>query len=344
MTMGVEDIDRIRNQARNWIVELSSDDVTAGQRAAFKQWLNIDPRHADAFEESRRVWGAIGAMRHLEALTPADALTGPRPQAVRADRDAGWRWRRITAAAVAAAVMVALLSPLLWRGGPTQEIVTQTAELRDVTLDDGSVVTLGPESAITVGFTDAERRVALTAGEAFFAVAENPDRPFIVTTADMQVRVVGTQFDVHNGPDNVRVSVLQGTVEVTLPPEPGPARAAGPPPERTVLTAGQQMVAARTGREVAVRQVAAEASGAWRLGRLSYQGASLREVIADANRYYDGQIILASDEIGALKVTASFRTDRIDQMINVLVLALPIEAERQARNRILLKPAAAHAG
>ena len=348
MTMGAEDIDRIRRQARNWIVELSSDDATTDQRAAFKRWLNTDPRHAEAFEESRRIWGTIGAMRHLEALTPADALTGPRRQgaradhADRADREMDRRWRPVAAAAVAAAVMVGLLGQALWQGDRTPEIATRTAELRDVTLDDGSVVTLGPKSSITVGFTQAERRVALTAGEAFFAVVDNPARPFVVTVGDMRVRVVGTQFDVHHGPDAVRVSVLEGSVEVTVPPEPMPT----PPsrPETTVLTAGQQIVATHAGRAVAVRQVAAEASGAWRLGRLSYQGASLREVIADANRYYDGQIVLASDEIGALKVTASFRTDRIDQMINVLVMALPIQAERQARNRILLKPAAPHAG
>lgn len=351
MTMGAEDIDRIRRQARNWIVELSSDDATADQRAAFKRWLNTDPRHAEAFEESRRVWGTIGAMRHLEALTPADALTGPRRQgaraaradrADRADREGGRRWRPVAAAAVAAAVMVGLLGQALWQGDRTPEIATRTAELRDVTLDDGSVVTLGPKSSITVGFTQAERRVALTAGEAFFAVVDNPARPFVVTVGDMRVRVVGTQFDVHHGPDAVRVSVLEGSVEVTVPPEPTPTPTARP--ETTVLTAGQQIVATHAGRAVAVRQVAAEASGAWRLGRLSYRGASLREVIADANRYYDGQIVLASEEIGALKVTASFRTDRIDQMINVLVMALPIEAERQARNRILLKPAAPHAG
>ena len=342
MTMGAEDIDRIRRQARNWIVELSSDDATADQRAAFKRWLNTDPRHAEAFEESRRVWGTIGAMRHLEALTPADALTGPRRQGPRADREVGRRWRPVAAAAVAAAVMVGLLGQALWQGDRTPEIATRTAELRDVTLDDGSVVTLGPKSSITVGFTQAERRVALTAGEAFFAVVDNPARPFVVTVGDMRVRVVGTQFDVHHGPDAVRVSVLEGSVEVTVPPEPMPTPTARP--ETTVLTAGQQIVAAHAGRAVAVRQAAAEASGAWRLGRLSYRGASLREVIADANRYYDGQIVLASEEIGALKVTASFRTDRIDQMINVLVMALPIEAERQARNRILLKPAAPHAG
>src|SRR3546814_11678062 len=96
------------------------------------------------------------------------------------------------AAAACLAVVSAPTLLLMWQS----DYRTGTGEMRNVTLSDGSSVTLDTGSAIAVNYGDGRRGVRLLAGRAWFDVAHDERHPFTVSAADARVRVTGTAFDV----------------------------------------------------------------------------------------------------------------------------------------------------
>lgn len=337
--LDTRDIDRI---AAEWFARVRLDDLSASDKRDFDEWLSADERHRAAYEALGLDWADMRKSSKLaEMASEISADTRPSRPRVFAD----WFGRIVRPrAAFAAFGGTALAAMLAWflfvpagePGGVVGEVLeTRVAEIRNATLDDGSLVTIGAKSALEVVFDDTQRRVVLNEGEAFFSVEKDPERPFLVFAGETVVRVVGTQFDVHRGPDGVEVTVLEGVVEVLE----GAVNSKELPEDvdkKHVLTAGQKALSSPTGEVSDVEAVSAYETAAWRSGRLVYDNASLREVIADANRYYDGRIELASSAIGDLRVSASFRTDEIDTLVNTLTRGLPVDARRPSPGLIVL--------
>ena len=329
MTGHAQDNDRIGDAAREWLVRLSMARPSAADRAAFEAWRQADPRHAEAYARVERIWNEV---------PQADALRDP---ALLAEVTLGERLAaraqalmRPALAAGGVAVAAVVLAAVFLGPGGEPDFATRIAEIRDVPLPDGSVITLGARSAIDVAFTEQERHVTLAAGQAFFAVERDASRPFIVTVGETRVRVVGTKFDVRRGEATVQVAVLEGVVEVSQESDDGPADNAHEP--RRVLTAGQEVVASLAGALAPARQIKVAEPGAWRQGRLVYVNTALREVVADANRYSQARIEFADEAVGDLMISATFRAGEIDQVVASLTRILPIEARRPAPDRIVL--------
>jgi transmembrane sensor len=304
----------VAEQARDWVVRLLAEGVGSDERLECAQWRAADTRHEAAYRRAEGLWNHLGQWKELAELEPLHRRT---------DRT---YW--LAAAATVAAVAIFAVWYLRPGSPPySPQISTQTAEIRDVTLADGSVVTLGARSRLKLAFSKSERRVQLTGGDAFFSVVKDPLRPFVVEVGDTLVRVMGTKFDVHRGPEQVRISVLEGAVQVMDKYTLTMARP---------LTAGQEIVAFR-GQLEAVRTVDPAKPGAWRKGRLIYVDASLAEVVADANRYFDKRIEFGAPQLAELRLTAAFRANQIDEMIHTLERTLPVDADRSAPDKIVLR-------
>lgn len=250
------------------------------------------------------------------------------------------RGRPLFATAMAAAAVLALAvagAPMLMRA-LAPDYRTDTAEIRDIRLEDGSTVTLGARTTMDVAFTDSARLVTLSGGEAFFAVAKDPKRPFLISAGKSVVRVLGTKFNVKYDGAQLRVAVLEGVVQVSLPKPKEPVTL----PARRLI-AGQQLVApaveaaAARPAAVTVEPVKGAEPGAWRSGRHVYQDATLAEIISDANRYFDGRIHIQSPELAGMRLTTSFRAGQVEQMLGTLPDALPLSVERNADGDILLR-------
>jgi transmembrane sensor len=307
----------IAERARDWVVRLLAEGASSAERVECAQWRAADLRHEAAFLRAESLWMKLGNWRELGGLEPLES---------------GYDKTYWVATAAAAALVAVLAFWYLQQRTslPQSQLSTQIAEIRDVTLADGSVVTLGAHSKIKLAFSESERRVKLTGGDAFFSVKADPDKPFLVEAGETLVRVIGTKFDVRRSKDQVRVSVLEGVVQVLDASKEGEAQA---------LTAGQEVVAAR-GRIEPVHVVDAAKPGAWRNGRLIYVDASLAEVVADANRYFDKRIELESPQLAGLRLTTAFRADQIDEMLDTLARTLPVSADRSEPGTIRLRAAA----
>lgn len=315
----------VHDEAAAWVARLDGRAPAAAERTTFDDWIGRSPAHAAAYAEALQTWRDLAAMRRMEQYRQLLGKPTLRERFVRALRSPRPAFAVVGLAAIVALVWLAFsldALPFLYR--PTQ-VATQLAEVRELTLPDGTRIVLGAESQIDYVVTRSTRRATVIAGDAFFAVAHDSARPFTVSTGDYTVRVVGTQFEIRRRPGMVRVAVSEGRVAVERADE----------RDASVLPSGAAWIAGESGVEI--RPVDALDVGAWRSGRLVYDNATLRDIVADANRYTRTHIVVADPQLEALRLTTSFRTSQIDGMIETLQAALPLVAERQANGEILLR-------
>ena len=364
MTMDSEE--DIKAAAQDWLLRLSLGSPSEQERAQCAAWCAEDPRHAAAYRRFESIWQDAATLEELKPLAALPPARDPWWRRVRANLVVHpMRWAGcagLAAASIAVSVWY-LFAPVYYATG--------VAEVREIHLADGSEVTLGARSSLEVAFRLHERRVALTSGLAFFSVSKNPSRPFIVLVGDKEVRVVGTKFEVRRDPAGVRVSVVEGTVEVIQVPEraseiPGEAprtvrlaakvtqsasatipdgAAIGPKPptptenpEERILTAGQQVTAVPARAIPDPQAMPGGEPAAWRHGRLVYVDATLKDIIADANRYSREPIVIADEGVANVRVSVTYPSDRIEEMVAALSRSLSLEIDHPASGGIVLKP------
>jgi transmembrane sensor len=242
-------------------------------------------------------------------------------------------------AAICVAVTRMVVAPLLanLREGKTFETaVGQNAAIR---LADGTEVQLGGHTRLSVSLGAHLRQLDLLQGEAYFAVAKDRSRPFLVRAGTATVTAVGTEFNVRRSDDRVVVSVLEGRVLVQpmvpiLPVSWVPAsRALG---SAAPVDAGQRSIVNRRGDE-SIQAVGDSASAVqWQHGRMAFEAETLRYVVQDVNRYADKPIVIADARTGDLRVTGTVTEANILGWINSLEAAFGIHADIES-DRIVLR-------
>lgn len=328
----------IEQEARAWLALQLSGELGPTDRIRFERWLGQSDLHRHAYSHLAAIWRDLDWSETLnaEALSGAARLREPEraadPPAVRR-QTARWSVGLLGAAAACLAIWLTLPGllfsghPELARIDPPTEVLYETAtgEMREVVLEDGTEVILAGGSLLAVVFADHRREARLLDGNAFFHVAVDVDRPFWVETEELRVKVLGTQFELVNRPEQSAVSVSEGRVQVSAVQGMSGAR----------LGAGERAEVARGGG-VTVSRVDPERIAVWRDQRLVYTNASLGDLVQDVNRYRHGGVYLASPDLRALKVTTTFRTDQIDVAVPAIAASLGLEIVRSDTGELIL--------
>lgn len=309
--------------AADWAVR-RGEGLDAAERAEFDRWLGAEPGHWRAFKASDRVWNDLAGM-DLRAIESGTAAAPARRSRLPV-------WAAVAATIIAAVIGVQVLSPQ-----PTR-YESGRGEVRAVRLADGSIVTLGADSAISVRFDDTGRHVQLRRGEAMFDIAHNPNYAFDVRAADTRVTVLGTRFTVKAAPEAVRVDVIQGVVRVSKAESPLLAPFIASSPARKI-TRGERLESRKGEPPQALPTIDPEKAAPWVSGRLVYENASLAEVVADLNRYSATGVELGTKELGDLRVTAALNQDQVGQFLSSLPATLPVRIERTDAGKVLIEPA-----
>jgi len=290
--------DKASLEATRWLVELQEAPGDEEVRRRFEAWCGASPLNAAAWSETQQLATVALSVTpaHADVWKPVVAGRRHRIMALRAGLPLGRSWRLGAAAlALAACVAFFVLPSIVQR--LEADHTTSTAELRKVVLQDGSEVTLAPDSAIAISYEPARRQVRLLSGEAFFEVRPDTSRPFRVLAGDVETAVVGTSFDVRLSADGVVVSVEHGVVRVGL--------SSGSAAPQDELRAGQAVRVVRGG-EAARLPVAPDMVAAWRDGQLVAQNVPLRDAVDQLRRYYGGTILLTSDSLGDRRITGAY--------------------------------------
>ena len=342
--------DAIESAAAEWLVRHDRG-LTPAQQDEFLSWLTASAAHRESFERHRSMWGDFNAL----AQWRPEHGTVPNPDLLaRYRRPSPWRW---AAPALLAAAAVALL--LVWssanRAPHHATLAFEATTYRQETLSDGSVLDLNRGAHVVVQFTAAERRVLLVQGEAQFAVAKNPARPFVVRAGGVEVRAVGTAFNVKLAGPNLEVLVTEGTVHVSQQTVVAPATSmatgasAGPAPTAVpvvlaALTAGQWTVipvAAVIAPPVVVQTSDPEIARLldWQPRLLDFESTPLAEVVENFNRRNSLRLVLGDDGLRALPIVASIRSDNVEGFVRLLEGTMGVRADRSSTGEIVLRRA-----
>lgn len=312
--------------------------LSARESDELEAWLRQDSRHADVFAEIAATWDQSLLVEEDLATRPAvKRVAEPIPQR-RARRFA---WFPVAAGAAAAvALMVGYLA--WWKPAHyTGRMITDVGEIRHWELPDGSTIDLNTDSIVTVTYSFAERRIDLGKGEAHFAVAKNPDRPFTVAAGHVSVRAVGTAFDVRRRVEAIDVIVTEGKVKVAAPVI-APAQAgASPvtlPAQSLFLEAGHRVSVAIVAKaetvppaptvETVSAPVIAQTL-AWQKRRVEFVDATLGEMVAEFNRYNRHQLVIDDPRLAAMRFGGAFPANDYPSFVKVLESTFSVTATTQ---------------
>jgi transmembrane sensor len=351
--------DAIEFAAAEWIVRLRQSGLSLDEVSEWQRWMRSDEKHAAVFKHMEELWHKFDAIE-VPPYPSSGAASGdaydasvPVGEWLRCDEAASkasharrrYRKRAFVAAACAAFACVAVTTGALYRGGMRQTelarqmIETAVGENRTVTLADGSSVALGGHTRLSFSLRANVREIVLEGGEAFFAVAKDPSRPFQVHAGNATVTAVGTEFDVRRSDDRVTVAVLEGRVMVQPMAPLMPVSwlpASRPVGQAAALAAGERTTVNRNGVESTSALTNAQSVIEWQDGQLAFEGESLHYVVQDVNRYASKPIVIADEKTAMLRITGTISHSNVLGWVKSLQPAFGVRAEIEP-NRIVLR-------
>ncbi len=331
--------ERVDDEAVDWVIRRERG-LTPSEQDAFLEWLAAAPMHGERFARQGSSWldsNLLAEWRPEHADRPNPDLL-----ARKSSRTAWIRFLLIGSATAAAALLV--FTRILVDSSED----ASSSDARDVTrvsseryayqsLEDGSEIDLNDGAELIIDYTEEHRTVELRAGEAHFTVSSDPDRPFIVKVGSAEIRAIGTSFNVRREPDLLEVLVTEGRVAWSFQDEESDARmgdTVSAEPTSREIAAGHRSVLHFDGDVVKppkierVKPQEIERLLRWKPVMLQFKGIPLAQAVDELNRRNNVQIVLKDEALGSLAIVASIRSNRIDDFVRLIELALHVESKK----------------
>jgi transmembrane sensor len=293
------------------IIRVLSGEASDAERQTVERWRDESAENEALFQELLHTW-RLAALHHPQERIPAPPpverivelaeqrrryATPLKPAPSR--HRLGWRW----AAAAAAVTLAAGLGSLKMFQTPESITTTGPEDIRTLTLADGSIVRLGPDSELRVRRNDT-RTVRLN-GVAFFGVVSDSSRPFVVEAPAGRAEVLGTRFEIGSSADSLRLVVVEG---------------------RVGLSAAGRSVEARAGE---VSRIAGggpsepESVDVWELldwpeGLLIFQATPLQQALEEVAAAFDRPVVISDSVLAGRSVTAWFENESLEEVVTTI--------------------------
>jgi transmembrane sensor len=324
-------------QAADWMVAWRAGELVGERAEAFDAWLEADPEHHLTFEQLKAIWDDAGEVSEdptILALRELNLQTFNRP--------ARLRW---AAGAIAASltVAVALGSSLIDRaptviapgvtaaGSEEQVLRTNVGQTTTAILKDGSTVVLDTDTVLRAVDTPQQRLIFLERGAAFFQVAKNPNRPFIVAAGGKTITALGTAFEARLDGEKLDVTLVEGKVKVE-----DKKRLIWQGEQKMDLSAGWRLSAPEDERW-SLERVDAEKQLSWMSGRLAFFNETLGEAAEKVNRYSDRKIIV-DPQIAHAPIVGVFESGDTERFVRGMELAGIARVVRSTATTVELAP------
>lgn len=339
-------LDNITAQAAEWFHRMREPGLSDEERARFDQWIAESPVHVREYLGAAELWGTFQAAKGwssqsreellAQARAPGNVVSFPSQATSNDSGSSATPRRKFIRIAAAATVLLALgIMSATWMHDTwlrDETLSTARGEQRSMVLSDGSVIQLNTLTRIRVHFNDNARRIDLSQGEAFFRVAHDTHRPFEVVTPFGTVRAVGTEFNVYNRAQDMRVAVVEGKVQVLAPG----SRSTRIQP--TLVTA-QQSVELSSGSAQPKHLPASEMklATAWMQRRLAFENERLETVVAEFNRYNRVAMRIDDAELAMLEINGVFNADDPHALIGYLQRVQGVTIDRDDNDVLILR-------
>jgi len=341
--------DLAAREAAEWLAELRQAQPSAACRGGLVEWLRESPLNIAEFLRIARVSRTLD---HFEGWDGLPAVTDAQDRIIPwsgdstmrlapTHRPAAVRRHRLAWVAAAAGIAVGAASWIVHLP-VAQTLRTAAGERREMTLTDGSLVSLAPATEVRVRFTERERNLRLTRGEAFFRVHKNPRRPFVVQVNDSRVRAVGTAFGVRLDETDAVVTVVEGVVSVSVDRDAARRTTEGSAAAAPVLLgANQQARIPADGAQPSVRSVTGSVEMAWTAGELLFDNEPLSDVVRRFNVLNRLQIVITDPVLATRRVSGVFRASDPESFVAFIQTAPAAPAARREGDRIYVGGTAA---
>ncbi len=334
------DQNAIEAEACAWIAQLDGDAPPSEEDvAALREWINRSPLHRAELERLSDLWGDLNTLTKL-AVPLRRVVPEPTPR----------RINRLFAAPVgggvlAASLVVGIAVILLYLGQAGDAVridtvySTEVGQQQQVTLPDGSSIELNTDTQLAIDFDPSRRKIRLLRGEAYFDVAHDSRRPFVVYAGTSRVRAVGTAFSVKIKARTVDVMVTDGRVELASVKS-HESQIPESEANLAVLEAGQSaQLNGSINRVATVEKAAIARKLSWRDGILVFSGEPLGYVVEEVGRYTAIDIQFSDPALRELPIGGYFRVGKIEALFDALESSFGIEVVRVGDSTVRLSPA-----
>lgn len=296
-------------EAAEWFVVINDHQAADKDKEAWKTWLDQHPSHSQAWQYVEKVHQRFNSAQSLAGKQPLSRSL----KAAQHDRISRRKLLQSTSA-------LGLLALIGWQHDTIQrhsrhyiaEHRAITGEILHHTLDDGGTLWINSSSSVNVNYSNSARSIELLRGEIYIETSKDPyQRPFTVTTAQGQLKALGTAFTVEEQADSTLIAVFEGAVEVKT--------AQG---QHRVILAGQQ--AWFSSRHISPITIADNARKAWPFGVILANDIPLADLVNQIRRYYSGYISV-DPEVAELSIMGTFPAKKPEHALSMLESALPVK-------------------
>jgi transmembrane sensor len=326
----------VLDDAIAWHTRLRDRVATPSVLVEFRAWKDAAPEHATAYNQAQQFWDALDQAKpqvlehfseELGQALSSDPVIEPWYERFGLYLD---RFRfnvsHIRMAAVGASIVLAVVVLSLnvpFQGQPVA-YATNKGEIKQIQLQDGSSLLLNADTKIKVQYRRRARDLELLQGGAIFDVARNNKRPFVIRAADSTVTVLGTRFEVDLTPDNIKVAVARGLVEVAQKSTLGTRQRFS-----LLLKPGEQINHEIGQVKFTRSKIDPSQIGTWKDHVLIFENDTLADSVRRLNRHFtQGEIKLGDVYIGQRRLSGVFKAISPDATAEQLAQLLSLNVRQ----------------
>ncbi len=323
------------NKIDNLIIRLFSGEANLEDKRKIAEWLDLSIENRRLFSDLREIWLSSGIQTNADNYNLEEAIRNFREQ-ISGKRSLKNQFNLLQFVKYAAIFILILALPVCYYIGTRNAGLDTSAttiscafgDKSSITLPDSSKVWLNSGSKLTFSsdFKHGARKVFLE-GEAFFSITKDKNHPFQVKTTDIEIEVLGTDFNVKAYSDEnlVATTLVEGSLKISSPYQ------------HTKITPNQRLVFNKESKKIDLQELTdTSADTDWKVGRLVFRNESLEELAPKLRRWFDVDIVFADERVKKRRFTGVLERESILEVISYFDLSKFVECRVQG-NKIIIK-------
>lgn len=316
------------------IIRLLSGEASPSEKKTITGWIEQSAENKKLFTDLREIWLSSGVQNNADQYNLEAAITKFRQKIHLIEKLQTKKINFIPYLKYAAIVVLVLALPFSYYLGrknvQQSSLTTITCAFGDksnIVLPDSSRVCLNSGSTLTFNSDFRNGRKVELSGEAFFSVSKDKDHPFRVKTSDLEIQVLGTEFNVKAYPDenSISATLVEGSIEVIGQYQ------------RTRLKPDQKLIFDKEKQKMALFELTDTSSDTeWKDGRLVFRNESLAELESKLKRWFDVDIIFADEQVKSRRFTGILERESILEVVSYFNLSNLVVCKIQG-NKIIIK-------
>lgn len=291
----LETAEAINHRATEWVARIDRAPLDADGQAELEAWIAADVRRQGALLRAQAAWDMMDRARALGSV----GLQHDQPEqnpTTSVHRRRFLQWGGALAASITGGIGLSQ-----WFAS-ARRVETTLGELRRVPLADGSLAAINTASKVTIQIRSDLRYVQIEEGEAWFQVAKDSLRPFVVKAGAVNVRALGTAFSVRRLSGGSDVQVTEGSVEVWSDASAGHIE---------IVSSGARSFVNELSGPTPPVEASSEIQRtlSWRDGELVFEGNTLADAATQFNRYNRQKLVIEGTELAAGRIVGRFSTN-----------------------------------